>query len=813
MTENQHAESKQLIESCLSCGALLDVSEQEPFALVHCPSCGAQMNARTQFRNFKLISLIGQGGMGRVFKALDLNLHRHVAIKILRKEFSVNPEDVGRIEREARITASVNHPNVIKIYSFGSDHGQFYLAMELADKGSLDDLMALQGSIAEIQMLDVGIQVAMGLEAALNSGLIHRDVKPGNILFVDAHNAKIVDFGLALLMDEEAASRGEIWGTPYYIAPEKLDNRAEDFRSDIYSLGATLFHAVCGRPPYEANTASMVALKHLKGMPVSLQAFAPHVGGETTYVINRMLHKEPNQRYQSYAELIEHLRYAREQVAARLGRPKIDRHRAVVDSDESVTMMGWVSLALLLFVIAGIIFIIFNWPKFTTREIEPEPQEIVEDVRRAETKEEKAERLIEDFKAAKQQLAGGDFEPAYSSFNMLGRTPEAESFRLWCLAHEALCAFLTGRSEEAEDIISQKLLHADKIRKSGEAGLQALAEIARIANQPAPIPFSQAAGLESNGAAAFGLLLIGIKNWQALALDEGAAFIRAFLESNPSGEFAWISDYKAIVEYHLQDHELLVQARQIAQSSGGSRDDRARALQRVRNLKNKVMSGTEVLLAFEAIENQLRDLPPAQQPQTVRQEAKIKSLNSKASGTPPELKEAEELLEKARVTLDFRPVVDKFRAAATSSDGPTRELAEARAKSVEWLSEFIPALSQHIAAGADSGQIKNRSGLILGDRISSITHSGIKVSSQYGAVFAKWSEIDPAQIIDVARKIIASSAEGETTARLIWLTGVFAFEMGNQSLGRDLLSEAAAMSERYKNELSVYFDVKQSLPD
>jgi serine/threonine protein kinase len=131
---------------------------------------------------------------------------------------------------------------VVKVYSAGEDQGLVYIAMELVDKGSLDDLMSLQGRVSEPQVLEVGKQAAMGLNAALARGLIHRDVKPGNILFADAHTAKIVDFGLASLQEQASKGPGEVWGTPYYVAPEKLENPpVEDFRSDMYSLGATLF--------------------------------------------------------------------------------------------------------------------------------------------------------------------------------------------------------------------------------------------------------------------------------------------------------------------------------------------------------------------------------------------------------------------------------------------------------------------------------------------------------------------------------------------------------------------------------------------
>ncbi len=263
------------------------------------------------------------------------------------------PNTSAKFEREARITASVNHPHVVKVYSFGSDHGLFYIAMELVDKGSLDDLMNLQGRVAEIQALGVGIQVAQGLQAAHQKGLIHRDVKPGNILFADAQTAKIVDFGLALLAEHEAEERGEVWGTPYYVAPEKLDHQPEDFRSDMYSLGGTLFHAIAGRPPFEADTASMVALKHLKSKAVSLQAFAPDVSSATAYVINRTLNKDPDQRYQSYAELIEHLEYAKAQLIDAADGPRKPRQRVVVEGASQQKAAGIITLVMIL-VILGV---------------------------------------------------------------------------------------------------------------------------------------------------------------------------------------------------------------------------------------------------------------------------------------------------------------------------------------------------------------------------------------------------------------------------------------------------------------------------
>ena len=281
-------------QKCSNCFVTLDASEMEPFSEIICPRCNATVRVRSRFNNFELTEVIAHGGMGTVYKARDLNLNRIVALKLLRREFSADQEYIRKLETEAQITAQVNHPHVVKVYSFGGDHGQFYIAMELMEKGSLDDLMVSQGRIPEMQMLEVGIQAARGLRAAFHAGLIHRDIKPGNILFADEHIAKLVDFGLALPLAQAQEAEAELWGTPYYVSPEKLNNEPEDFRSDIYCLGGTLFHAMAGRPPFPAETASVAVLKELKSNPVSLQAVAPDISSPTAYVINLKVRSAPS---------------------------------------------------------------------------------------------------------------------------------------------------------------------------------------------------------------------------------------------------------------------------------------------------------------------------------------------------------------------------------------------------------------------------------------------------------------------------------------------------------------------------------------
>lgn len=317
----------------------------------------SQVGVDTQLGPYLLRQVVGIGGLGTIYEALDTNLNRIVAVKVLKAEIAANEQFLQDFAREAEITASINHPNVVQVYHFGSEGDVYYLVMELMPHGSLDDRM-LQGPIGEVDALDVGIQASRGLQEAHARGLLHRDVKPGNILFTDDGAVKIVDFGLSLPVDEAKALRGEVWGTPYYVAPEKLDQKGEDVRSDIYSLGGTLFHAIAGRPPFEAATASLVAWKHLKSEKVSLKAFAPYVTNETAFVINRCLERDPDRRYQSYPELIDGLAAARKTAIAapRVTKPE-DLDVTGATKELSSTLWFFVGAIVVLLILVALFFV------------------------------------------------------------------------------------------------------------------------------------------------------------------------------------------------------------------------------------------------------------------------------------------------------------------------------------------------------------------------------------------------------------------------------------------------------------------------
>lgn len=299
--------------ACPTCGVRLFLeSDLEPLSTKACSKCGASVMIPMALRQFELRSAIASGGMGTVYRAFDTTLEREVAVKLMKRELQEDEKALAAFYREARACAQLNHTNIIHLYTFDEHEGQLYLVMELADRGSLDSRIE-QGRLPELDVLDIGIKVASALDTALKHGLLHRDIKPGNILFNADGEPKLVDFGLARRADADADHHGEVWGTPYYIAPEKVQREGEDFLSDMYSLAATLYHAVTGHVPFEAPTANEVCSAHIYTPLTPPSRVVPEITAPTSDALVRAMAKKPAERFQSYDELVMALTAARSQ--------------------------------------------------------------------------------------------------------------------------------------------------------------------------------------------------------------------------------------------------------------------------------------------------------------------------------------------------------------------------------------------------------------------------------------------------------------------------------------------------------------------
>ena len=253
------------------------------------------------FGNYQLERELGQGGMGTVYLAKDSGLNRYVALKILRSDLGDDPSFSRKFLEEVEVTASLAHPNIIRVFTLGEQEGRLYLVMEHLDEPSLENRMDKQTKVSEREVLEIGIGIASALQFAHEeTGLIHRDIKPGNILFGRGNIPKLADFGLAAGARSALGQQDEIWGTPYYVSPERLLREPEDIRSDIYSLGATLYPAMAGRPPFEAETAEEVAKRHISDRPPPLRSLCPDAQEQTVITIDQCLAKNSGHRPASY---------------------------------------------------------------------------------------------------------------------------------------------------------------------------------------------------------------------------------------------------------------------------------------------------------------------------------------------------------------------------------------------------------------------------------------------------------------------------------------------------------------------------------
>jgi eukaryotic-like serine/threonine-protein kinase len=272
--------------------------------------------------HYRILEKLGAGGMGVVYLAEDLKLGRKVAIKVLSHEFTTNRDRLHRFEQEASAASNLNHPNILTIHEVGVDDGRHYIATEFIDGSTLRRKAAAQHlEIPEI--LDIAVQVASALEEAHTAGIVHRDIKPDNIMVRRNGYVKVLDFGLAKLTetvdrtpaDAEASTRvfvqtdaGVVMGTSHYMSPEQARGKPVDARSDIWSLGVVIYEMVAGRTPFEGETSTDVIVAITQKEPPPLARFAPNVPAELDWIVMKALRKDRDERYQTIKELITDLR-------------------------------------------------------------------------------------------------------------------------------------------------------------------------------------------------------------------------------------------------------------------------------------------------------------------------------------------------------------------------------------------------------------------------------------------------------------------------------------------------------------------------
>lgn len=269
------------------------------------------LEGRIVGNRYEILEKIGNGGMATVYKAQDKVLKRYVAVKVLREEFTTDEEFIRRFNTEAQSAASLTHPNIVSIYDVGAEDNIYYIVMELIQGKTLKEIITEDGVLPWKWSLDIAIQIASALEMAHKNNIVHRDIKPHNIIITEDGVAKVTDFGIAKAVSNSTITAfGTTIGSVHYFSPEHARGGFTDAKSDLYSLGIVMYEMLTGRVPFDADTPVSIALKHMQEKPIEPIKLNPSIPYSVNKIIMKAMEKDLNVRYQSATEMLKDLNMA-----------------------------------------------------------------------------------------------------------------------------------------------------------------------------------------------------------------------------------------------------------------------------------------------------------------------------------------------------------------------------------------------------------------------------------------------------------------------------------------------------------------------
>ena len=281
---------------------------------------------------YQIIKSIGEGGMANVYLAYDTILDRDVAVKVLRGDLSNDEKFVRRFQREALNASSLSHPNIVEVYDVGDDNGQYYIVMEYIEGKNLKDLIKKRGKLTVTEVVDIMSQIADGLSVAHDSYIIHRDIKPQNIMILENGLVKITDFGIAMAMNAtQLTQTNSVMGSVHYLPPEQASGKGSTLKSDIYSMGILMYELLTGTLPYRGDNAVEIALKHLKEPLPSIREVLPDIPQSVENIILKSAAKNPKNRYNDAREMFEDLSTCLDE--SRLNEPRYEYQYPELDGD------------------------------------------------------------------------------------------------------------------------------------------------------------------------------------------------------------------------------------------------------------------------------------------------------------------------------------------------------------------------------------------------------------------------------------------------------------------------------------------------
>ena len=770
------------------------------------------MCVRQFFRHYEIQAEIGRGGMSRVFRAHDPSLDRQVALKVLLERYNQDDERVQQFEKEAHITASFTHPNVVKVYAVGRELSDLVIVMELVENGSLDELIAEQGKVTESQALTWGLETAHGLQAAYQNGLLHRDVKPGNILLAKDRSAKLVDFGLALMFQREKDESEEIWATPYYVPPEKLMGRGEDHRSDIYSLGATLFHLLAGKPPIEVVTGTYEELQKAKTKPTSLKPMAPHVSPETCRLVERMMSPDPDRRPNAYDDLINMIEDAHptKKSRARMTRARgtqvgsagqrflaKQRARQGAMKRKRATLASLFALVL----VVGVGWAIHRAQQprggaSSQSSSTVDPGNLGED----ETPLVGSESQTALFARARQSLLDGDLEEAHSQFRTLIRSDDGPSaLKQWAFFHRGLTNLLIGRESAAQEDFGQ----LGELQGEQRELNTIFAEAGERLSLDKKVPGNVARNTDGGSCRPVLLLAYGLKNWERGAFQDARLHLERFIELRPGSDYEWITAYHSLAEAPLEDLQWLCGRRQIESlKNEKALEEEQQALRRFVKTARTQRARSAANKRLTSIENRLEKLTPSNEAGDVFSLAQDRRVWEDCLETLLPLATSARFAEGAAFL--------RTKKNAFTSDAGESHLAD---QIHAWLK--ADAFLDHLVATAPglTGNLKRLQGETLNGTITGADRTTISIRTSVGTISVPLAQVTPDSLARLAVQKIEETRDSNLYYRRQEELVLFAFLTGLEQILNDHASTLRRENRPFRERWDRLKAFKASTPE
>ncbi len=714
--------------------------------------------------------------MSRVFESADETLGRRVALKILNRHFSRDSVRMAQFEREAQLTAAVAHPNVVKLYSVGRDQGNFYIAMELVGGGSLEQRINSLGRLPEKDALSVARAVAEGLRAAYREGLIHRDVKPANILFTEQGLPKIVDFGLALFHERDVDDSGEIWATPYYVAPEKVCHDREDFRSDMFSLGATLYHALTGNPPHQANTNSLSELKIIKSRTVRLEASGLKFAPRTCELVNRLLALRPEDRFESYDALVEAFRDAESLLGYSMAGMKSNRNKALYTGLAVAAGVTLLALALR------------PGSKGKVPSVDVSSGVTVEDTSDlTETLNKGSQSVTEVFLKARNTLVEGNFSEAHKMFDALVKSEKTKQpTRNWARFNAAICAIVAGKREPALKYFKNIKQDADEDSQANGADFKKFfSDLSSIMRQELGFNVrSKSALYHINNEEALAYLVHGLAQWHFGDPVAALEWLEKFNNCEPGKGFEWINSYKKLTAPYLEDSKIARELPSVRKQNFASLEDAVKNYDRVKMLLKEVKTNGSLR---DSLDGQLsfdqEEITRMKRDGQQKQMARIKEVRER------DLTQYSELVSHLPSMVrgyDFTRVMDILKD--TRFETPEVQTA-LESKRYFWskAQQFMDQIIADVKAQGYSGTIPRKIGTPLQGRVARLDAASITVALQHGETTFPTEMVPPDLLVAMAQQFSQSVSDSTDYYRRQEMIAIFA-----KITGLDQLAQAVA---------------------